>query len=243
MIWYIIVGIITLIAVVLIVTSIWEIDATKHYRYDPEGKERRETEDLDEWKTNLNVISQALKENYPEEWERLIKYYKERDNADPEDKARKELRYRYLPCKIRYERKLQVDSYWYEKARAIAGYIVGGVCLIALGVMIGTNVSTKMKWSVQEQTVKYEEEIVSLENNKQYIVTYYTSGVTKDIDISSTNIPAVIKEHNAQVKDLLTKIKVDRVNLNNPWISPWVNPACKNVDLLRVEATYINTLA
>lgn len=241
MIWYIIVGIITLIAVVLIITSIWEVDTTKHYKYDPEGKDRADARDLDEWETDKSLIAKALEETYPKDWKNKLEYYK--DDDDPVRRTLNTMRYESLPCKTYYKRKLQVGTYWYEEPRAIAGYIVGAVCLIALGVMIGTNVSTKMKWSVQEQTVKYEEEIVSLENNKQYIITYYSSGVTKDIDISSTNIPTVIKEHNAQVKDLITKIKVDRVNLSNPWISPWVNPACENVDLLRVEATYINTLS
>jgi len=88
-----------------------------------------------------------------------------------------------------------------------------------------------------------KEEITNLENNKQYITTYYTAGVGKDIDISSTNIPAVIKEHNQEVKDLVKKIKIDRINLGNPWVGLWVNPACNNVDLVRVEATYINSLA
>lgn len=243
MIWYIIVGIITLIAITLIITSIWEIDETKHYTYNPKGDSRADARNLDEYQTNPEVIKEALKQEYPKDWERNIKYYTERDCADPEAKTLSELKYNTLPCKIYYKRKIQVDSYWYEKARAIAGYVIGGACVIALLGMIGPNVGCKVKWAVEEQAIKYEEEIVSLENNKQYILTYYSSGVTKDIDISSTNIPAVIKEHNAQVKDLLTKIKVDKINLNNPWVSPWVNPACKDVDLLRVEATYINSLA
>lgn len=243
MIWYIIVGTITLIAISLIISSIWEVDKEKHYTYNPKAGYRIDARYLDEYETNPEVVKQALKEMYTEEWERNVKYYKERDCADPEAKALSELKYRTLPCRLYIKRKIQRYDYWYETARSIAGYIIGGIGLITLGAMGGTNAGCKVTWAVQEQAIKYEEEIVSLENNKQYIVTYYTSGVSKDIDISSTNIPAVIKEHNAQVKDLLTKIKVDRVNLNNPWISPWVNPACKDVDLLRVEATYINNLA
>ena len=243
MIWYIIVGTITLIAILLIISSIWEIDAIKHYAYNPKGDNRVNACDLDEYETNRSVINQALKELYFEEWERYVKYYTERKREDPEADTFKELRYHTLPCRIYYKRRIQLRDYWYEEARAICGYVLGGLCLITLIGMIGPNVGCKVKWAVEEQAIKYEEEIVSLENNKQYIITYYSTGVTKDIDISSTNIPAVIKEHNAEVKDLLTKIKVDRINLNNPWISPWVNPACENVDLLRIEATYINSLA
>lgn len=243
MIWYIIVGSILLFAILLIVSSIWEANKERHYTYNPKGGNRNDARNLDEYETNPSVIKQALKELYPEEWERNIKYYTERQSRDPEDNTLSEMKYHTLPCRLYFKSRIQLRDYWYETARSIGGYIIGGLSLIALISMIGPNVGCKVKWAVEEQAIKYEEEIVSLENNKQYIVTYYTSGVTKDIDISSTNIPAVIKEHNAQVKELLTKIKVDKINLSNPWVSPWVNPACMDVDLLRVEATYINTLA
>lgn len=233
MIWYIIVGIITLIAISLIISAIWEIDKTPHYKYDPQGKDRADARNLDEWE-NKDLMIEALKTAYAKDWERNIKYYKERDNSDPEGKTLSDMKYNSLPCKRYYTSKIQLRSYWYEEARAIAGCVIGGICVITLGVMIGTNVSNKVTWAVQEQTVKYEERITKLENNKQYILTYYTYGVSKDIDISSTNIPAVIKEHNNEVEELAQKIKVDTINLSNPWINPWVNPACKNIDLKRI---------
>lgn len=234
MIWYIIVGTITLIAITLIITSIWEIEATSHYKYDEQGPDKADARNLDEWKTNQDLIIEALKAKYKEEWERDIKYYTEHGRSEPVNATLDDLKYHNLPCKRYYTRKIQLRSYWHEEPRAIAGFVIGGLCLIVLGGMIGPNVSCKTTWAVQEQTAKYEERITKLENNKQYILTYYTYGVSKDIDISSTNIPAVIKEHNNEVEELAQKIKVDTINLNNPWVSPWVNPACKNIDLKQI---------
>lgn len=239
MIWYIIVGIITLIAISLIVLSIWEVDTTKNYNYDPKGKDRADARDLDEYRTNPGIVKQALKETYPKAWENYIKYYTERGCTDPEDNALKELKYYTLPCRLYYKRKVQAVTYWYTQPIAICGYVVGGLCLISLISMIGPNVGSKCKWAVQVKTAEYETQITKLEKTKQSIITYYSSGVNKAID----NIPAAIIEHNDEVEDLVKRIKADRINLNNPWVSPWVNPACENVDLLRIEATYIDLLA
>ena len=241
MIWYIIVGVVVLLAIILIITSIWEVDKTNCYAYDKNGTVKRDAEDIDEYRSNPSVILEALKEIYPEDYAREEKWATEH-KRDVDSYILGELRYRRLPCRGYIKKKIQVADYWSEEPRAIAGYVIGGLCLIVLGAMIGTNVSNKCSWAVQEQTAAYEEEITNLENNKQYITTYYSAGVGKDIDISSTNIPAVIKEHNQEVKDLVKKIKIDRINLGNPWISPWVNPACNNVDLARIEATYINNI-
>ena len=241
MIWYIIVGTILLGMIALLLSAVWEVDVTTHFTYDKNGTEKKDAEDIDEYRSNPSVILEALKEIYPENYAKAEKWATEHErNVD--SYVLGELRYNRLPCRGYIKKKIQVDDYWYEAYRSVTAYIIGGVCLIALGVMGGTNAAAKLPWAVEFKTVEYEEEITALENNKQYITTYYTSGVGKDIDISSTNIPAVIKEHNEQVKNLIKQIKVDRVNLKNPWVSPWVNPACNNVDLLRVEATYINNI-
>ena len=240
MIWYNIVGAILLIAIILILSSIWEVSVTKLYTYDPAGKEKVSADNLAEYNICPDEVLKALKNIYAEDYR--VKYIKFKDKPNCDALILETMRFYYLPAKVHHKKSLQVSDYWWEAARAITGFIAAGMCAIALIAMIGTNIGNKCSWAVDEQTVKYEEEIVSLENNKQYIITYYSSGVNKDIDISSTNIPTVIKEHNAQVKDLITKIKVDKINLKNPWISPWVNPACEKVDLLRVQATYINTL-
>ena len=242
MIWFIIVGAILLGMVILLLSGVWEIEKTEVYYLDKNGRRKVCLKYTQEWKNTPEGEEGPLYDSLKDELgERYVDYQKRL-------KAKESSPDYYLEnvevkVRVKIHRKIQVASYWYENARSIAAYIIGGIGAIALLAMIGTSVGCKVKWAIAEQTAAYEEEITNLENNKQYITTYYSAGVGKDIDISSTNIPAVIKEHNQEVKDLVKKIKIDRINLGNPWVGLWVNPACNNVNLARVEATYINSLA
>ena len=242
MIWFIIVGVLLLGMVILLLSGVWEIEKTEVYHLDKNGKRKAYIKDTQEWKDipegQEGPLYESLKDEIPEKYADYQKRVKAKESHPDYYIKNTEVKVR-----VEVRRKIQVTNYWYENARSIAAYIIGGISVIALLAMVGTSIGCKVKWAVEEQTAAYEEEIISLENNKQYITTYYSAGVGKDIDISSTNIPAVIKEHNQEVKDLVKKIKIDRINLGNPWVGLWVNPACNNVDLLRIEATYINSLA
>lgn len=233
MIWFIIVGAILLGMVILLLSGVWEIEKTKVYYLDKNGRRKVCLKYTQEWKNipegEEGPLYDSLKDELGERYVDYQKRLKAKESSPDYYLKNVEVKVR-----VKIHRKIQVASYWYENARSIAAYIIGGIDAIALLAMIGTSVGCKVEWAVQEQTVKYEERITKLENNKQYILTYYTYGVSKDIDISSTNIPAVIKEHNNEVEELAQKIKVDTINLNNPWVSPWVNPACKNIDLKRI---------
>ena len=95
-------------------------------------------------------------------------------------------------------------------------------------------------WEIQSETAQITEHIVRLETNRDNLLSYYDASKTKDIDISSTNLPGRISEHNAEVEEFVVKLKQEKINLSNPWINVFYNPAYENVDIARVEATYIS---
>lgn len=237
----IIVAVLLVLSVVLLLSHRWEIDTETYHYYDENGKYKAYAKNLVGWNTK----------NCPQEIIDAIKKLRGKEWKDYEKQNMETHRILYyldcteLPCRIVYKKKIQKTRYWDTDDHPVS--IIGGgvgivACTIALLAMGITAAVAKCEWCVETRKVEITEKIVELENNKQYITTYYTTGVNKDIDISSTNIPAVIKEHNAEVKDLIKSIKTDKINLNNPWCNIWVNPACKNVDVARIEATYINSL-
>jgi len=95
-------------------------------------------------------------------------------------------------------------------------------------------------WEIEREANSITEHIVRLETNRDNLLSYYNNSIAKDIDISSTNLPGKINEHNAEVEEFVVKLKSEKVNLTNPWINVFYNPAYKNIDIPRVEATYIN---
>lgn len=95
-------------------------------------------------------------------------------------------------------------------------------------------------WEIQTETAKITEHITRLETNRDNLLSYYNNSIAKDIDISSTNLPGKINEHNAEVEEFVVTLKQEKINLSNPWINIFYNPAYKNVDIARVEATYIS---
>ena len=95
-------------------------------------------------------------------------------------------------------------------------------------------------WEIQSETAKITEHIVRLETNRDNLLSYYNNSIAKDIDISSTNLPGRVNDHNAEVEEFVVKLKQEKISLNNPWINVFYNPAYKNVDITRVEATYIS---
>ena len=242
MIWYIIAGSLLLICILILLAGTWEVSIVEAYYFDETGQYFVDLKDTD-YTVKQAAVLEYLKRKYPDKYKSEEAYAKKYSPQSTESYILSEMRYCEIPANRVVYKQLTVRDYWPDTYRFIGGVIASCICLSVLAVMGGTTAANKIKWAVDTQTTAYEEKIIELENNKQYITTYYSTGVNKDIDISSTNIPAVIKEHNAEVKDLLKEIKVNRINLDNPWISPWVNPACNNVDLARIEATYINTLS
>ena len=121
MIWYIIVGIIVLIGVALVLSCVWEVDATTLFTYDKNGTEKKDAEDIEEYRSNPSVILEALKETYPEDCEADVKYANEH-KRDVNSYILSDLRYRRLPCKRYIKKKIQVASYWYEEPRGICGW-------------------------------------------------------------------------------------------------------------------------
>jgi len=111
-----------------------------------------------------------------------------------------------------------------------AGFIIPLICTISI----------HTSWEVAEVSNEITERIIELESRKDNLLSYYNNSIAKDIDISSTNLPGNISEHNSEVKEFVVKLKNKKIDLDNPWISVFVNPAYKNVDIARVEATYIN---
>ena len=61
MIWYIIVGIIVLIGVALVLPCVWEVDKTNCYTYDKNGTEKKDAEDIEEYRSNPPTSHQSLK--------------------------------------------------------------------------------------------------------------------------------------------------------------------------------------
>ena len=98
MIWYIIVGTILLGMVALLLSAVWEVDKTTCFAYDKNGAEKRDAEDIDEYKSNPSVILEALKEIYPEDYEKEGKWATEH-KRDVDSYVLGELRYRRLPCR------------------------------------------------------------------------------------------------------------------------------------------------
>lgn len=242
MIWFIIVTVLLALSLLLLLSGCWEIEEEAIYSFDEKGTHYVQVHKVRDT-SDKAVVLEFLKTKYKDQYDRYHEYNLKRypnsvDSHDFEDFA-----YSEIPATLKVKRHISVRQYWPEVGRFIGGCVLTGIFLIIGLIMGGTAAGCKVTWAIQAKTAEYETQITELENNKQYILTYYSSGVNKDIDISSTNIPAVIKEHNAEVKELVKRIKVDRINLNNPWVGSWVNPACENVDLLRIEATYINSLS
>ena len=242
MIWFIIVSVLLALSLLLLARGTWEINEDVNYHFDEKGTEYVPAHKVLE-NSNQTVVLEYLKTKYPEKYKQNHEYNLKRYPNSVDSHDLEDMKYSEVTATSKVKKYIGLHQYWPETGCFIAGCVFTGIFLLIGLIMGGIAGSSKFTWAVQAKTAEYETQIVELENNKQYILTYYSSGVNKDIDISSTNIPAVIKEHNAEVKDLVKRIKVDRINLKNPWMSSWVNPACNDVDLLRVEATYINSLA
>ena len=241
----IIVGVLFIISLVCLLFYRWEVQTTEDYVYDEQGKEEVRACQLKNWnrKNPPEDVVNKLKELYPDDWKRHAT-----DSSGNDVKLQNILYYMEdykVPAKKIVKKRIRLNDDWdtYDHPNTLVGGGIGvGVTALALLAMGITCAITKSPWSVQADVIAYEEKIVELEHNKSYITTYYSTGVIKDIDISSTNIPSVIKEHNAEVKDLIQRIKQNKINLGNPWCNAWISPACKSVDLVRLTATYIDPL-
>ncbi len=239
MILLIIVSVLLLACIVWLLSGRWKVTTDIFYLFDENGKDKIEAHKLQEWnRDNPNeAVVKKLKELYPDEYKSTSERYA---------KLKDVLYYldcKKLPCKIVTKKRIQRASYW-DECEKIGPWVCTCIVGVVLTIMVGFVVGCKCEWAVQTKEAEIEEKIVLLENNKQYITTYYSAGVTKDIDISSTNIPSVIKEHNAEVEELIRDIRKDQINLNNPWCNVWVNPACKKFSNLTElkERIYINRL-
>ena len=241
MIWYIIAGSLLLICILILLAGTWEVSIVEAYYFDETGQYFVDLKDTD-YTVKQAAVLEYLKRKYPDKYKSEEAYAKKYRPQSTESYILSEMRYCEIPANRVVYKQLTVRDYWPDTYRFIGGVIASCICLSVLAVMGGTTAATKIKWAVDTQTVAYEEKIGVLKHNKEMLLTYY-SDRTKETDMSSINLPELITKHNAEVKDLVKEIKVNRINLDNPWISPWVNPACNNVDLARIEATYINTLS
>ena len=241
MIWYIIVGSLLLICILILLVGTWEISPVESYYFDENGQSFVQAVYTD-YQQKQAAVLEYLKKKYPDKYKTEEGYAKKCRPQHVESYILYEMRFYEIPANKAVYKELKLRDYWPDTYRFIGGVISSCICLIVLAVMGGTTAANKIKWAVDTQTVAYEEKIDVLKHNKEMLLTYY-SDRTKETDMSSINLPELITKHNAEVKDLVKEIKVNRINLDNPWISPWVNPACNNVDLARIEATYINTLS
>ena len=170
MIWYIIVGAILLGMVILLLSGVWEIEKTEVYYLDKNGSRKVCLKYTQEWKNipegEEGPLYDSLKDELGERYTDYKKRVKAKESSPDYYLTNVEVRVR-----VKIHRKIEVSSYWYENARSVAAYIIGGLSVIALLAMIGTNIGNKCTWAIQEQTAAYEEEITNLENNKQYITT------------------------------------------------------------------------
>lgn len=117
---------------------------------------------------------------------------------------------------------------------------VGGLFLVALCICGGICIHEHSSWGIESKEIAITEHITQLETEKTNLMTYYEESINKDIDISSTNLPAKINEHNAEVREFVVDIKNRQIYIKNPWTSWFVNDAYRTVDLDRLTATYIN---
>ena len=148
------------------------------------------------------------------------------------------VKYDKIPCKrtVKYHVRYRNEIFDDFLAAFVLGCIIGGCGLIAGFFCINANTT----YSIETNRMSYVEATIELENNQAALLKFYETGVAKDIDISSSGLPERIKEHNGEVRELVQKVKSEKIALTNPWICWFVNPACKDVDIPRIEATYIN---
>lgn len=155
---------------------------------------------------------------------------------------------------------LKLDEYRKYKARKIAkkriarnyhydliddhlcSSILFALTFIGLIICSSICIFTHASYSVERKEAEITEHIVELETNKQSLIKFYETGVAKDIDISSSGLPERIKEHNKEVSSFVTEVKTGVIDKKNPWLNWFVSPAYQNVDITRIEATYISLL-
>ena len=141
--------------------------------------------------------------------------------------------------KISYTRKYYFD---FLASEGICGTSGGIGCFVLLLLIVCgcICIHKHSTWGVQPKEVAITEHITQLETEKINLMTYYEESINKDIDISSTNLPAKINDHNTEVREFIVDIKNHQIYAKNPWTSWFVNEAYTNVDLDRLTATYIN---
>jgi hypothetical protein len=139
-------------------------------------------------------------------------------------------------------KKKVVRNSWYDLEDHIASASLSGIVLLGLIVISAICIFTHVSYSVERKEAEITEHIVELETNKQSLIKFYETGVAKDIDISSSGLPERIKEHNKDVSSFVTEVKTGVIDKKNPWLNWFVSPAYKNVDITRIENTYISLL-
>ena len=143
-------------------------------------------------------------------------------------------------CKKTCKKRIRATECYIDEARTAWPFGVGLVVILALLICGGICLCQNISYGVIAKETEINEHIVELENDQQSLLKFYETGVAKDIDISSSGLPERIKEHNAEVSKLVKDIKINRIDLTNPWLNWFINPAYNKIDLPRVEATYIN---
>lgn len=234
MIIFIIVITLFVLCLVWLLWGRWEITNQVTYTYNKEGKRMVEAKDLKEYQTDPNLVLSLLKEKYPEKYKQKYNYNTQYYPHKVDSETLDDLKYCQLPCDMTTKKKVVLERY-YDLEEKIGALVCGGIVLLALIIMTSCAIGARNPWSVQSKETSINERIVELENNKFSLLSYYETGVGKDIDISSSNLPKDIRDHNADVADLAKTIKTCRIDASNPWINWWTNPAYANVDLVRVE--------
>lgn len=243
-----IIVIITIVALILCVAWLlwgrWERHTSETIRYNSDGKSSRNFYELEDYSTvNEEKVARCyeiLKRHYPEELEKWQSYYKEKynDEHDITYWVFNQFRGKPVPCDVTTSSRVQLNDYYdISDVKNVWALVFIGINLLALVIMGACVIGAKNTWSVRSTEAKITERIVELENNQKSLLKFYETGVTKDIDISASGLPERIREHNSDVAGLLKTIKTSKIDISNPWINWFINPAYQTADVARVEAT------
>ena len=239
---------ILLIGVILLLSHRWEKHIDEFFYYDENGSLEKGASRLVDYETSegKKLLIEILKQKYPGQFKKYLGYADKKLSKEEQEKYVLEdwMRAYSVPCRREIKTSIRLDSDWNNMdcypVSTIGGWVVIICSAIGLCICAGNVIFNKVEWAIKAEEVSYNTKIENLEANRSAILSYYESSITKDIDISATNIPQLIKEHNDEVATLVKRVKQERINLSNPWINIYVNPACENIDLPRIEASYIN---
>ena len=220
MITFIILGIVLLLCIVFFVSTFFYKTYDYLYYYDENGDSTRYVDELEEYKNGR-------------EREELIKIAKEKAKQE-------EISYRYVSLPCRKVTKIHLETTSPNIEDCILQVIFGILSLIGIIVCTTLTCMNRTSWAITKENNAIVEHITRLETNRDNLLSYYNNSIAKDIDISSTNLPSKINEHNIEVEEFITKIKNEKVELTNPWVNCFHNPIYNDVDIARVEATYIS---